>query len=969
MEALAIRVVGHRVQGQGTAAPFAVYTIRCTEPGADHVWQVERRWSNVRTLYYELWKKWRPQLERASSDVSPPRFVHHAYRLGSRKLDPILMAQRCRELEHLLVYFASALRISLVRDEGPEVLRLFLAESSVDFARLREFQPARRRVGLSERIGLYVPSPTAADAHKAKVIDPPYRGRTELLPGELQEACDAPTPLERFFTPQGGWPSIVAADSSRGRDANCVLLSPPRVSLHVPEMSALGNVAARAEGSCSPHPPLCPSRAPPTSKVPPQAAAEPVPIGELRVEVLEATGLPNLDTFSLTDAYAVVLWEGCAARTCTIDDDLEPKWHAESPRAFRLPILRPYSTLFVGLFDDDASSSLGALDDDDPLGRVLIQPCTLRPRTQIDCWWPLQHRTVGERPGDRGSVRLRLSVEWDDERALLVHPLRALRDAREAEASDRPAFTLPMCSRRALAAVQYTYLGAEPEARYSWPVLRSHLAEFARLGLALRAPAEPMRQVLLWRRPLVSATLLVTWQALTVYPQYIPASVPLSLLLLLDSTYRAARRRPLLHQPLPFWSLCATAVAGPLYAALGKRPVQVIPPLAASDQSADASRGRRPRRLASTHPWLMERTRHLVDSAWQMSGAPIAVGVRDALGSALAAAEAKVATWVAPATPPPPQAAGGGAPQEGAAGRAAAVDAHNKGASAASAPPPSAAARRAREADGDADEGELSRLDDDAALETVRAIAQSVRAINAAFWGAVRRALSIRPLSNRALRRALRRSSLDAVKALANSLDSNMINPAAWVLGPVQVALGELLMHAHAVQRLVTWHDAASTTLVYVGLAALTLALVLIPWAVVLPFVFTWVARLLGLALLGPHMYWVGLRLEAIAAQQQAELEARQREAELAGGPREFARRGGSAPPGPEGATASSADSPGTRGGDQGGEAVAGEEVEDVDEDDPDTYAVFEMESSRKQPRQPCWPDARSAFAFSPPPT
>ena len=72
------------------------------------------------------------------------------------------------------------------------------------------------------------------------------------------------------------------------------------------------------------------------------------------------------------------------------------------------------------------------------------------------------------------------------------------------------------------------------------------------------------------------------------------------------------------------------------------------------------------------------------------------------------------------------------------------------------------------------------------------------------------------------------------------------------------------------------------------------------------------------------HMYWVGLRLEAIAAQQQAELEARQREAELAGGPREFARRGGSAPPGPEGATASSADSPGTRGGDQGGEAVAG---------------------------------------------
>ena len=25
-----------------------------------HTWQVERRWSNVRALYYELWNKWKP---------------------------------------------------------------------------------------------------------------------------------------------------------------------------------------------------------------------------------------------------------------------------------------------------------------------------------------------------------------------------------------------------------------------------------------------------------------------------------------------------------------------------------------------------------------------------------------------------------------------------------------------------------------------------------------------------------------------------------------------------------------------------------------------------------------------------------------------------------------------------------------------------------------------------------------------
>ena len=32
--------------------------------------------------------------------------------------------------------------------------------------------------------------------------------------------------------------------------------------------------------------------------------------------------------------YVVVLFEGIVARTCTIDDDLDPKWHAEAPRAF-----------------------------------------------------------------------------------------------------------------------------------------------------------------------------------------------------------------------------------------------------------------------------------------------------------------------------------------------------------------------------------------------------------------------------------------------------------------------------------------------------------------------------------------------------------------------------------------------------------------------------------------------------------
>ena len=54
-------------------------------------------------------------------------------------------------------------------------------------------------------------------------------------------------------------------------------------------------------------------------------------IGELRVEVLEAANLPNKDTTmgvintgNYTDPYALLVFEGCAARTSVVFDSLSP---------------------------------------------------------------------------------------------------------------------------------------------------------------------------------------------------------------------------------------------------------------------------------------------------------------------------------------------------------------------------------------------------------------------------------------------------------------------------------------------------------------------------------------------------------------------------------------------------------------------------------------------------------------------
>lgn len=430
MEAAHLRVSvnSHRVDDSGPT-PFALYRITSHETNQVHT--VERRWSDLRALYYEMGRAWRVQLRR-QKEHDRPSFYHHAYRRS--RLDPTLLSEREREMESLLAFYIAVLDVSLVRSTGPDVIRRFLCEdgssSHAPVATAKASQGlAARLVSRAAALGGGSKTPASdADGNPVTPVDPPYHGQTELTEAALVAACDAPTARERYFTPQYGWPNSIAADSRRGRARYCQLLQ---------DLSSASGLLSEGELV---------------------AGAAPAPvIGELSVEVLEAAGLPNLDTFSLTDPYAVVVVEGYAARTSTVDDCLDPKWHAECPRAFRFPLRRAHASLFVALLDDDGDSAMGALDDDDPIGRAVIQLGSLPPRGVIDAWWPLSHRAVGERPGARGHVRLRLQVTWVHDRHLLLHPAAMLQ---WHMSQSQPECVLHLTSRRALHAVDYAYHGA-----------------------------------------------------------------------------------------------------------------------------------------------------------------------------------------------------------------------------------------------------------------------------------------------------------------------------------------------------------------------------------------------------------------------------------------------------------------------------------------------------------------------------
>lgn len=88
----------------------------------------------------------------------------------------------------------------------------------------------------------------------------------------------------------------------------------------------------------------------------------------------------------------------------------------------------------------------------------------------------------------------------------------------------------------------------------------------------------------------------------------------------------------------------------------------------------------------------------------------------------------------------------------------------------------------------------------------------------------------------------------------------------AYYLWPVQRMLSSLVVPLRSVRRVMNWEDRVLTALAMLGLLASALVCVLIPWGLVLHVAL----RLLGLAIFGPHMFWVGERLA-----RQAEADAR----------------------------------------------------------------------------------------------
>jgi hypothetical protein len=187
-------------------------------------------------------------------------------------------------------------------------------------------------------------------------------------------------------------------------------------------------------------------------------------LGRLFVEVLGCDDLPNLDTGGFagnkTDTFVSLVYADSAVQTDVIDDSLSPRWLPWSKRAFIFHIFHSSSQLFLGVFDYD--SGLNPADDHDLVGRVSVDLTNLQKDTVYTMQYEIFDTARMTQREGRGLITVRLRLEIEDDRKLLLSNLEP-----------PPQMYVNAKNRRDFRVIRYTCTGKYDMNNYSMKVINS----------------------------------------------------------------------------------------------------------------------------------------------------------------------------------------------------------------------------------------------------------------------------------------------------------------------------------------------------------------------------------------------------------------------------------------------------------------------------------------------------------------
>eukprot|EP00537_Pseudo-nitzschia_pungens_P003533 CAMPEP_0172372246 /NCGR_PEP_ID=MMETSP1060-20121228/46652_1 /TAXON_ID=37318 /ORGANISM="Pseudo-nitzschia pungens, Strain cf. cingulata" /LENGTH=1198 /DNA_ID=CAMNT_0013098153 /DNA_START=437 /DNA_END=4033 /DNA_ORIENTATION=+ len=213
-------------------------------------------------------------------------------------------------------------------------------------------------------------------------------------------------------------------------------------------------------------------------------------LGKVYLEILACDGLPNMDRGGFygnkTDAFVACVYEDVYGRTDVIDDCLSPRWPPWSNRAFILNMYHPSSYINIAVFDYDAGGA--RIADHDLIGRVSVDLTNLRSSTEYVLSYNLCATARLASRTSLGKIMIRLRIEINDERQLVLATLRP----------PEPVYVNTK-SRKDFNVIRETCFGSIDENRYSSTTLKSYIDELFELQHVLFYLEDAVMTVLLWR--------------------------------------------------------------------------------------------------------------------------------------------------------------------------------------------------------------------------------------------------------------------------------------------------------------------------------------------------------------------------------------------------------------------------------------------------------------------------------------
>lgn len=247
-------------------------------------------------------------------------------------------------------------------------------------------------------------------------------------------------------------------------------------------------------------------------------------IGKIFFEILGCDGLPNLDTGGFlgnkTDAFVSLVYEDSVAQTDIIDDCLSPRWLPWTKRAFVFHMTHSSSQVLLGVFDNDTG-----MDDHDLIGKVSIDLTNFKKDTIYTLKYDIFKSSQMSSRKAKGSVTLRLRLEIEDERKLLLACLEP-----------PPDVYVNVKSRKEFRVVRWTCSGKYDMEQYSMKVMNSYIEELLAYQQLLFYVEDSIISLLMWRPqshftvmgkefgiPTHSIIAFVCFASLVEKPQFLPS--------------------------------------------------------------------------------------------------------------------------------------------------------------------------------------------------------------------------------------------------------------------------------------------------------------------------------------------------------------------------------------------------------------------------------------------------------------